>query len=95
MIATEDVLNMSYYQKEKFTGSYRGMRYLLQKSSADGADVFLAYIWPGPYNFASTEDRLKTSATFPFTDEGKQMAVDWLNEQWLLRKGEWQDHAPA
>ena len=52
-------------------------------------NIFLVYIWPGPYNFASTEDNLKTSATFPFTPDGKQQAVDWMNEQWTARKDEW------
>ena len=89
MITTEDVLNMTFYKKEKFTGSYKGMRYRIEKSSADDSDIFLVYIWPGPYNFASTEDNLKTSATFPFTPDGKQQAVDWMNEQWTARKDEW------
>ena len=89
MITSEDILNMNFYKKEKFTGSYKGMRYLIQKSAKDETDVFLVHIWPGPYNFASTEDSLKTSATFPFTPEGKQEAVDWMNDQWTARKDEW------
>lgn len=89
MITSEDILNMNFYKKEKFTGSYKGMRYLIQKSTEDEAEVFLVHIWPGPYNFASTEDSLKTSAAFPFTPEGKQEAVDWMNRQWTSRKDEW------
>ena len=50
------------------------------------ARIFRAYYWPGPYNFASTEDSLKTSATFPFTEEGKQQVVDWLNARWTEEK---------
>lgn len=82
MIQNEDVLNMNFYQKETFTGSYQGMRYLIKKSSNEEQDVFQVFSWPGPYNFASTSDDLKTSATFPFTPEGKQQVVDYLNEQW-------------
>ena len=26
MITAEDILNMNFYKKEKFTGSYKGMR---------------------------------------------------------------------
>ena len=26
MITTEEILNMNFYKKEKFTGSYKGMR---------------------------------------------------------------------
>ena len=31
MITTEEILNMNFYKKEKFTGSYKGMRYLVKK----------------------------------------------------------------
>ena len=97
MIKTEDVLNLNFYKKEKFTGSYKGMRYLLKKDSIELSsenpdvspetkDVFRCYIWPGPYNFASTPDESKISAVFDFTEEGKQLAVDWMNEQWKQRE---------
>lgn len=93
MITTEDVLNMNFYKKEKFTGSYKGMRYLLKKDTeeipsdnpdtpAETKTIFRCYVWPGPYNFASTPDAQKKTASFPFTLEGKQAAVDWMNDQW-------------
>lgn len=88
MITNDDILNMNFYQKEKFTGSYRGMRYLIKKDSEDG-DVFRVTNWPGPYNFATTDDTKKTTATFPFTPEGKEAVVAWLNEQWKTRQSEW------
>ena len=114
MITNDDILNMNFYKKEQFTGSYQGMRYLIKKdavpagnspnaASSDAAsdsaavpaaeavmtDVFCVTIWPGPYNFASTDDSEKTSVTFPFTPEGKDAVVAWLNEQWQNRRSEW------
>lgn len=96
MITTDDVLNMNFYKKEKFTGSYKGMRYLIKKDSVvvkvndDGTeekeDILRCYLWPGPYNFETTADEEKQMTTYPFSAEGKQQAVDWLNEQWALRK---------
>ena len=89
MITTEDILNMNFYKKEKFTGSYKGMRYLVKKEKDDAEnDIFRATVWPGPYNFATTPDDQKLSTAFPFTEEGKQQAVDWMNKQWSSRK-EW------
>ena len=86
MIQNDDILNMNFYKKEKFTGSYQGMRYLIQKDQEEDAedenvkhDIFRVTIWPGPYNFASTADDLKSSAVFPFTPEGKEQVVGWLN----------------
>jgi len=82
MITAEDILNMNFYKKEKFTGSYKGMRYLVKKEKDDAEnDIFRATVWPGPYNFSTTPDDQKISATFPFTEEGRQQAVDWMNEQ--------------
>lgn len=93
MITTDDVLNMNFYKKEKFTGSYKGMRYLLMKDTmevlsdnpetpTETKTVFRCYVWPGPYNFATTPNEEKRMETFPFTAEGKQQAVDWMNAQW-------------
>ena len=68
MITTEEILNMNFYKKEKFTGSYKGMRYLVKKDKDDAEnDIFRATVWPGPYNFATTPDDQKISATFPFS----------------------------
>ena len=82
MITTDDVLNMNFYKKETFTGSYKGMRYLLKKDTEEETNIFRCYVWPGPYNFVTTPDEQKTMATFPFTEAGKQEAVDWMNEYW-------------
>lgn len=112
MITGDDILNLNFYKKEKFTGSYQGMRYLIKKDkievpAAEGADqakssetpatvvsidVFHVTIWPGPYNFISTADDKKTYKTFPFSPEGKEQLVNWLNEQWTTRKDEWPTH---
>ena len=92
MISYEDVLSLHFYEKELFTGSYQGMRYRLERTSggeADAPDLFRAVIWPGPYNYATTRDEQKSAATFPFTEEGKKQAVDWMNEQWQARQAEW------
>lgn len=89
MITNEDILNMNFYKKEKFTGSYLGMRYLIKKDTKDDTDIFRVCIWPGPYNFDSTPEEKKTSMDFPFTPDGKQQVVDWLNEQWASRKDAW------
>lgn len=97
MITTDDILNMNFYKKETFTGSYKGMRYRLKKETEElpgetedappvKRDYFLCHVWPGPYNFATTPEEEKLSATFPFSAEGKQSAVDWMNEQWNARQ---------
>ena len=85
MIQNDDILNMNFYKKEKFTGSYQGMRYLIQKDQEEDAEDENVKHEP----FASTADDLKSSAVFPFTPEGKEQVVGWLNEQWSARRTEW------
>ena len=46
-----------------------------------GDPIFHVWVWPGPYIFDLTDDALKIESTYPFSDEGKQQAVDWINEQ--------------
>ncbi len=89
MITAEEVLSLNFYKKEKFTGSYRGMRYLLKKDKDEQErDVFCCCIWPGPYGYDAVSDEHKTTEKFPFSEEGKRQAVEWMNGQWNVRREE-------
>ena len=61
------------------------MRYRLIKSG-DGMEVT---IWPEPYNYLHTPDEKKQSKSFPLTTEGRDEAVEWMNEQYELQKPLW------
>ena len=50
---------------------------------------FHCWIWPGPYIFDFTPPEKKVDRIFPFTDEGRRQAVDWINEVYESRKEEW------
>ncbi|MBR6238008.1 MAG: hypothetical protein IKQ83_03080 [Lachnospiraceae bacterium] len=77
MIEKEKV-SLKFIKKEPFTGSDSGMRFRLAN---DGNDKILATVWPEPYSYYSTDDSLKTNKTFPLNEEGRDFAVNWLNEQ--------------
>ena len=96
MIQNDDILNMNFYKKENLPAvirecvtSSKKIRRRMPRTKNVKHDIFRVTIWPGPYNFASTADDLKSSATFPFTPEGKEQVVGWLNEQWSARRTEW------
>ena len=40
MLKREDVLSLGYLAKAKFNGSYRGMRFMLEKDGEDGLKVW-------------------------------------------------------
>ncbi len=89
MIKTTDLLSFNFYKKEKFTGSYKGMRYLIQKNSENEEDVFEIFTWPGPYNFASTHEDKKTRKTFPFQQESLNLIAEYLNNTYKARQDSW------
>lgn len=76
MIDLTGMISVAYLKKSRFTGSYQGMRYLLEKKG----EALRAVIWPEPYSFAATEDEKKHSREFTFDSDGLLQAVGWLNE---------------
>ena len=64
MIDRKDILTLDYYKKERFTGSYQGMRYLIERAKEGDLEQFVVYTWPGPYAFSATKEEKKIK-TFP------------------------------
>lgn len=80
-----NTISVNYIKKEPFTGGYKGMRYRLIKSG----DSMEVTIWPEPYNYLRTPDEKKQSKQFPLTVEGRNEAVEWMNEQYEVQKALW------
>ena len=94
MIELHGQISMALLKKSRFTGSYQGMRYLLQKAertkeqgSQEQEDktetVLEAVIWPEPFHYEKTEEEKKHKKDFPFHEDGLWEAVGWLNEEFL------------
>lgn len=89
MITRKDVMPTNYYKKEPFTGSDRGMRYMLRKKEKeDGAALLEAVVWPQPFCFEKTAEEKKVSSTFSFDEAGIAEAIEWLNRTYEERKEE-------
>ena len=87
----DDILSLNFYNYgNPFTGSYQGMRYRIikQKEAKDEEgnilkeEGLLAVIWPEPFAYEKTQDALKTTQLFPFSEEGKAQVIEWLNASW-------------
>lgn len=80
-----------YEYGEEYSGSFKGMRYKIvadpmevmwfkkQEEKEEGHKL-VAYAWPDKFAFFYTPKEEIISKEFPFTQEGKDAAVDWLNE---------------
>jgi len=82
MIDLTGMISIPFLKKTVFTGSYRGMNYMIKKVSDDDGDKIQATAWPGPFNFAVTDDEKKVSNDVPFSSDGILAAVKWLNDHY-------------
>ncbi|MBR3515768.1 MAG: hypothetical protein IKO10_05585 [Lachnospiraceae bacterium] len=72
-------ISLNYIKKERYTGSNDGVRFLLEKKSAEGEeDRILVCKWPEPFSFEKTEEEKKTFREFSFDEDGLQSAVAYI-----------------
>lgn len=92
MIDLSGMISVPFLKKSRFSGSYCGMRYLLEKGErtvteatetepAQSEPVIRAVIWPEPYGYEATAEEKKHGHDFPFSQAGIDEAVAWLNEE--------------
>ncbi len=102
LVKIEDILPMGFLNMSDFSGSCGGLRYRLEKktesSESDSGetvktDKLLCTIWPGPFNFITTADELKESATFSFDEDGVCDAVSWMNDKIAADPEKWEKAA--
>lgn len=100
-IQNKDSYGITYYEHgQPYLGSHRGMRFRLARNPMEdvalkpqdqkGAAVFEAVVWPEPFCYEVTPDEKKVTAAFPFSMEGKEQMIAWLNEQYETRYDEWE-----
>lgn len=80
MIERKDVMPVNFLKKEKFNGSFRGMRYRMEKAEKEEMPVLLVTVWPEPYGYDATPEDEKKRAEFSFDEDGILRGVAWLNE---------------
>lgn len=92
MIKNEDIFGMTYYEYgQAFFGSAGKMRYRIARNPLEkvfflppekkAEGTFLVTVWFGDYSYTATKDEDKISREFPFTKEGQDEVLKWLNEQ--------------
>lgn len=101
MLERTEYMPLEYYKKQKWSGSYQGMRFLFRKVEeihtelVDGEEkeekeVFLeAVVWKEPYSYEATSEEEKTRKRFPLSEEGREAAIEWLEETYDSHQDEW------
>lgn len=70
-------ISVAYIKKVEYTGGYQGMRYMI-KNGGDG--MMEVSVWPEPLCYAKADKESMIKKQFPLTEDGKEEAVNWLNE---------------
>lgn len=81
MIDVKDVLSLEFYKKSPFHGSYKGIRYRIEKIEEGETTNLKCTTWPEPYSFDATDDSLKECFTASFSDEGLESIVSNINKK--------------
>ena len=63
------------------------MRYYLR--TAD--DTLSVFLYPEPWSFERTPDEEKEQKDFPFSQEGLDAAIDWINQSYEAKRPYWND----
>ncbi len=70
-------ISAQYIKKVEYTGGYNGMRYMLKNS---GEGMMEVSAWPEPLCYSKADKETMIKKEFPLTGEGKEEAVNWLND---------------
>lgn len=76
------MLSISFLNKLPFKGSYNGKRFMFQKvkNEKDNSDALKLYVWDDVYNFENTQDSDKVVIDLPFTKEGIEEGIDYIEK---------------
>lgn len=69
-INKKDLLPLSFLKKSPYTGSFRGIRYRIEKQEEGEEKSLLVYTWPEPYAFSHTPEEEKEKKSFSFSEKG-------------------------
>jgi len=82
MLTRDDFLSLNFVKKEDFTGSHKGMRFMLHQETVEEEKKLKVYVWSEPFGFDATPEEQKLSKLFAFSEEGLSEAIDWMNERY-------------
>ena len=92
MIEPSDISSFERYRyNSTFTGSYKGMRFRIvhPKKGEDEEDMIIVDVYPGPYCFEKTADELKERTTYPYSVDGYEQIVPYLNKYYEEHMDMW------
>lgn len=87
LIKLETFMSLNILKKDCYSGGIRGMRYMIEKQG----ECILVTIWPEPLCYSKAPEEIKQKKEFPFSEEGREQAAEWLNSQYQEQKPLWKN----
>lgn len=75
------MLSLSFLEKLPYKGSYKGKRFLFEKSVSENGDKLLKlYLWDDLYNFENTNKEEMLIKDFAFDKDGIESGIDFIEQ---------------
>ncbi|MDO5402352.1 MAG: hypothetical protein Q4F11_02830 [Eubacteriales bacterium] len=95
MIDEKEIMPYNFFEYGGvYSGGHEGMRYMIKRAGQKPDFIFQALVWRGPYASAAAAPEDITAAEFEFSKQGRINAINWLKEQYGLRRDYWKE-APS
>lgn len=82
MLTRDDFLSLNFVKKEDFSGSHKGIRFMLHQETIEEEKKLKVYLWSEPLGFDATPEEEKLVELFDFSEEGLCQAIEWLNQNY-------------
>lgn len=99
MLAHSEYMPLEYIKKQKWSGSFQGMRFLLHRltetvqEAADGETIeqvwLEAVVWKEPFSYETTPEEEKYRQRFEFSEAGREQAIQWLEKEYEDKQAAW------
>ena len=74
------MLRISFLELSEFSGSSKGMRYIIKKEIVDDKKVLMVYTYKDKFNFKNTKDEEIIKKSFDFSKDGIEDIKKYLTE---------------
>ncbi|MDE5966448.1 MAG: GNAT family acetyltransferase [Lachnospiraceae bacterium] len=85
-LSKDCIPNHNYFTfKQPFLGSHQKMRYRIvcePPGQEGGEQQYLAVTYPDEFCFEKTAEEKKIFQRFPFTEQGRETVMEWLDSQY-------------
>ncbi len=74
------MLRISFLELSEFSGSSKGMRYIIKKEIIDDKKILMVYTYKDKFNFKNTKDEEIIKKSFDFSKDGIEDIKKYLTE---------------